>query len=824
MAGKVYEIAFKVAGQMSGNFAKTFKAASTAVKGFGDQIGTLNRQAADVGRVAKLRQEVGQAARAHLQAKQKVVELGNAIRANGGPTQKMAADMNKARAAVDRAKNSLDKKRASLKEMEAAAGTAGVKLADLIAKEKQLATAAERAAKAQAGIARASAKQEGARSMRNDGAVGLATTGAAAAATIGVPLKAAMEFEDKMAEIRKVVDFDGSDEMNAMGKALQEMSTRIPVTAAGLGDIMAAAGQSGIAKQDLLGFTEQAAKMAVAFDVTADEAGTMMAKWKSGMKLTMDQTYALADATNALSNQDAALASQIGEVLQRVGSLGGVMGIGEKQVAALGSAMVAAGAAPEIAATSIKKLGQALTKGTNVTKRQAGAYEALGLNSQKIAASMQKDAEGTIMTVLKAIKKLPKEEQMTTLTNLFGDEGLQGIGPLLANLEGLEKNFKLVGDSANYAGSMQKEFESRSATASNAWQLAKNAMNVAATGIGTALLPAVKSLSAGIVSVASTVSAWIDKNQELTALIVKVTAGIFGGLAAFYGLKMVIGALLVPFYGLSKVIQTVRLGFLLYKGALAAGTAVTKGATVASYAFKAAQLAAAGAMKVARLAMVGFNLVMAANPIALVVLAIAGLIAVGILLWKNWDTVKAKAAELWAKVKGAFQSGIESIKSWLANFNLFESGKKIIETLVSGIKSMASAPVEAVKGAFSKVRNLLPFSDAKEGPLSQLTASGQAIMSTLGSGIKKAGSMALTGPFEDSAGSLFGAIDTLSKPASGGAGTGGAVSVNFAPTININGGSGDAYADVKRGLEEGQKNLKKELERLLANQRRLSYV
>ena len=49
------------------------------------------------------------------------------------------------------------------------------------------------------------------------------------------------------------------------------------------------------------------------------------------------------------------------------------------------------------------------------------------------------------------------------------------------------------------------------------------------------------------------------------------------------------------------------------------------------------------------------------------------------------------------------------------------------------------------------------------------------------------------------------------------------VSVNFAPVINLS-GSTDAYADVKRGLDESQKNLKRELQSLLKNERRLSYV
>lgn len=62
-------------------------------------------------------------------------------------------------------------------------------------------------------------------------------------------------------------------------------------------------------------------------------------------------------------------------------------------------------------------------------------------------------------------------------------------------------------------------------------------------------------------------------------------------------------------------------------------------------------------------------------------------------------------------------------------------GAKLIDTLKEGILSAASGLVDSVKDVFQKVRNLLPFSDAKEGPLSTLTLSGSRLMTTLGEGV-----------------------------------------------------------------------------------------
>jgi tetratricopeptide (TPR) repeat protein len=48
------------------------------------------------------------------------------------------------------------------------------------------------------------------------------------------------------------------------------------------------------------------------------------------------------------------------------------------------------------------------------------------------------------------------------------------------------------------------------------------------------------------------------------------------------------------------------------------------------------------------------NAAMLANPIGLVIIAILAIIAVGVLLWKNWDTVTEYAGKLWDKIKQVF--------------------------------------------------------------------------------------------------------------------------------------------------------------------------
>lgn len=91
-------------------------------------------------------------------------------------------------------------------------------------------------------------------------------------------------------------------------------------------------------------------------------------------------------------------------------------------------------------------------------------------------------------------------------------------------------------------------------------------------------------------------------------------------------------------------------------------------------------------------------------------------------------------------IAGKFGEGINNIKNRISSaISWFRtSGERIMNTFTEGIKSAINKPVQAVKNGLQKIRNMLPFSDAKEGPLSQLTLSGRKVMTTFSGGIQQA--------------------------------------------------------------------------------------
>lgn len=105
-----------------------------------------------------------------------------------------------------------------------------------------------------------------------------------------------------------------------------------------------------------------------------------------------------------------------------------------------------------------------------------------------------------------------------------------------------------------------------------------------------------------------------------------------------------------------------------------------------------------------------------------------------------FNALASGASSAWSVVRGAASNAFSHILSSSSSLvsAAFQSGRSVMTTIASGIRSAVSAPYEAAKSALSRLRRLLPFSDAQEGPLSALTRSGAAMLEAFSSGITRA--------------------------------------------------------------------------------------
>ena len=663
---------------------------------------------------------------------------------------------------------------------------------------------------------------------------------------IAEPIRDAMKFESAMSDVRKVVDMTG-EEFKGMSNDILDMTTKIPMTAEEISKIVAAGGQAGIDKSELLGFAESAAKMGVAFDITAEEAGDMMATWRTAFKMGQSDVVDLSDKINYLGNTTSASAAKISDVVTKIGPLGEVGGVASGEIAALGASMISTGVQSDVAATGIKNFILGMTAGEGATGAQSEAFAKLGLDATDMSKRMQTDAKGAIVDVLTAIKGLDKAQQATVLKDLFGKESIGAIAPLLSNLDALKGNFEKVGDSANYAGSMEAEYAARAETAEYGMKLMKNAANKLSIVLGATLLPAIGETAEALTGVVKWVADFVAEYPAIGGAIYGIALGFTTIMAAVSAAKVVI-------FGCQQAVAFLRITQSLFNAVVIAGRAVMGTMTLAQWAWNAA---------------------MTANPIGLVIAGIAALIAVGVVLYNYWDEISAFFATMWESpgtailifttgpVGWLIAAGVwvvqnwETVKQWFTT--LWENPHQALMEFIDGIRSKFGALIDWLGGKWEWLKGLFssPIKASVEASTSG-NGESQSIEANATGGIYKQGAFLTTFaeespeaaiPIDGSAraislwkqtGAMLGmnvqdgdnksgrlsGFSNLAQRFSDSPATGStsnsAVNVTFAPTIEVQ-GNGDAnmIGQVVRGEME---RLKSMLEELQNNGRRKSFA
>lgn len=515
-----------------------------------------------------------------------------------------------------------------------------------------------------------------------------ATKVAISAAPLIAATKAAVDFESAMADVRKVVDFDTPQQFAQMNEDVLKLSTNLPMAADDIAKIVAAGGQAGIARQNLMQFAEDAVKMGVAFDVTAEQAGDMMAKWRSAFKLNQQDVVALADKINYLGNTTAASAPLISDVVTRIGPLGEIGGVASGEIAALGASMIATGVQSDVAATGIKNLILGMTAGEGATKSQAAAFQQLGFDAADMAKRMQTDAKGAIMDVFRALQSLPKDQQASVLADLFGKESIGAIAPLLTNLDALESNFKKVGDASQYAGSMEAEYQARSRTTANQLQLAKNAIVAVGIGIGSALLPAINGVLNAIIPVVSAFANWAQQNQGIVQTMVALAA-------SFAGVLLAARSLLAIRAGFNMLKETARLFYTVNQN----GQIVLRGAAMASNIFKAGLSGLGTAFRLAATGARALAMALMANPIIAIIAVIIAVVAAIIYFWNTNEQFRAAVIAIWNNIVAFGTSLFSALAAFFAGV---WNGMVAIATAVwSGIMTVATMAVSVIMDIIS---------------------------------------------------------------------------------------------------------------------------
>lgn len=378
--------------------------------------------------------------------------------------------------------------------------------------------------------------------------------GVAAGAPIVLAIRQYTNFEDAMMGVARQVNGarDANGKLTAtyyeMGEAIKAMSERLPMAATEIAAIVEAGARMGIqGKQNLLTYAETTAVMASAFDIPTDEVGLNIGKISQLYKIPIRDIKALGDTINWLDDNALSSGRDIIDVMQRVAGSATLVNMSYKDAAALGSTFLSMGAGAEVASTATNAMiGQLANAPMLATaKRYREGLAMLHLDANSLQQGMTKDATGTILKVLAAIKSLPQDKQLEAATRLFGKEYADDVSKLAQNMSMYREQLGLV-NAEQAKGSMDRETQARLQALSAQYDLAKNTLANMATEIGANLKPALVDLLQSGAEVLKNVRDWMKENPGLTAALVKIAAVGAVVVTVIGALIFAVGALIAP--------------------------------------------------------------------------------------------------------------------------------------------------------------------------------------------------------------------------------------------------------------------------------------
>lgn len=243
-------------------------------------------------------------------------------------------------------------------------------------------------------------------------------------------------------------------------------------------------------------------------------------------------------------------------------------------------------------------------------------------------------------------------------------------------------------------------------------------------GIRTAAVVAFEEIQKAVAKVAPGIAQFfkelssgkVDKKKwtDIGESIGRIAVGVVAVIAAVKGISAIFGVITTVISVAKAVISVIKLAFVVVKSII----------TV--------------------IKVVGAVISVLASAFGPVILAIAAAIAIGVLLWKNWDKIREAAGNLLegikttiGNVRDAIVTGIQAAIDWITSLpaEALKWGSDIIDGIVSGIQSAVGRVGEAVKGVADKIKSFLGFSEPEDGPLSDFHTYMPDMIDLMASGI-----------------------------------------------------------------------------------------
>ena len=477
----------------------------------------------------------------------------------------------------------------------------------------------------------------------------------ATAAVVGLgaaAVKTAADFDSGMSKVAAISGATG-DDLQALRDKAREMGSKTKFSASEAAEAMEYMAMAGWKTTDMLGGIEGIMNLAAASGESLATTSDIVTDALTAFGLKADDAGHFSDVLAAASSNANTNVSMMGETFKYAAPIAGALGFSVEDTAEAIGLMANAGIKGSQAGTSLRTIMNNLAGEVKICGSALGEVTIQTTNadgSMRELSDILADCRG-------AFSQLSESEQAAAAEALVGKNAMSGFLALMnAAPEDIDKLSSAIencdGKSAEMAATMQDNLAGQ-------LTILKSQLEELAISFGEILMPAIRSIVSGI-------QGFVDKLNSMDETTKKVIVTIALIVAAIGPVLIVVG----------KVISAV-------------GTIMTIVPKVAA------------AIKAVKGAFAGLNAVMAANPIILVIAAIAALVAAFIYLWNTSDEFRQFWIDLWENIKAVAIAVWEAISTFFSQ--AWEAIKSTAETVWNGIKDFFTGLWEGITTLFTTV-------------------------------------------------------------------------------------------------------------------------
>lgn len=530
-------------------------------------------------------------------------------------------------------------------------------------------------------------------------------------------IKSGMDFEAQMSKVQAISGAN-AEEMQLLTDKAKEMGAKTKFSATESAQALEYMAMAGWKTDQMVSGLPGIMNLAAASGEDLASVSDIVTDALTGFGLKASDSAHFADVLAKASSSSNTNVALMGETFKYAAPVAGALKYSIEDTAVAIGLMANAGIKGEQAGTSLRGV---LTNLASPSDKVSGYLDALGISLADSAGNVKPLSE-LMVELRKGFSGLTDAQKAEYAAGIAGKNALSGF---LAIVNASDADFNnLTQAIANSDGTAQQMADTMNNNLSGQLTLLKSA----AEGVGITFYDSIKGKATDAVKgLTDKLSQW-QTDGTIDAIAAKVGDA--------FSIIMDKGSQAVSWVmqnkdGIISAIQGIGIAFGIFKGAQLFGNIIQGvhnlslfGQTVRAVATSDIPRFADGVVNVAKKfggfmkTAVGF---VAANPIVLI---IAGAIAAGILIYKNWDTIKSGAIALWEKAKevfsgitGSVSSAVQSIKDKASE--LWAKATEVFTGIKDNIVGAFDAAKEKVSGFFSwlddKISNIPVIGNIYEG-------------------------------------------------------------------------------------------------------------